>query len=83
MPQDPKSALKGMALEEKNLKRQRDLLSRQIKLEERKRARRLERARGLSDADLMSIIAERAAARAAAAKAKAKAKAKGKDKSGR
>ena len=42
-----------------------------LRLEEKKRARRMERARGLSDADLLSVIADRAA-RAQQAKGKGK-----------
>ena len=53
-------------------------MAKDIENERRKKARLMERARGLSDADLAAIIGERAAA--AAAKAKAKAAAKGKAK---
>ena len=49
---------------------ERAALVKEIKNEEKKRRRRVDRARGLSDADLVSIITTRAAA-----KAKAKAKA--------
>ena len=46
--------------------------------EEKRRARRTDRARGLNDTDLLAIVASRAAAKAKAKpKAKAKAKAKG------
>ena len=81
LAQDPNSKYKALTSECKALKRQRDALNKRIKNEEKKRARRIERARGLSDADLLSIMASRAAAKAAAAKARAKVKAKGKAKS--
>ena len=61
------------------LTRQKRQIAIEIKNEERKRTRRIERARGLSDDDLLGIITARAAAKAKAkgnAKAKAKAKAK-------
>ena len=59
------------------LKEQQKRLARDVKNEERKRARNLERARGLSPADLLSVFTEKVNAEA---KAKAKAKAKGKAK---
>ena len=61
----------------KALKRERDTLQKTIKAEERKRLRLIEKARGLTDQDLLQIIGSRAAARAkaeAAPKAKAKPK---------
>ena len=68
------------------LTRQKRQIAIEIKNEERKRTRRIERARGLSDDDLLGIITARAAAKAKAkgnakakAKAKATAKAKGND----
>ena len=65
----------------RDLKRQRDQVNRDLRNAERRRARLLERARGLTDADLIGLLGARAAAKAkpkAAPKAKAKAKAKGK-----
>ena len=59
------------------LKRERDALSRQIRAQEKRRVRTLEKARGLSDKDLLSIMTARAAAKARAdAKPKARARAK-------
>ena len=63
--------------EQKQLQLAKKRLVKDIANEQRKRARLLEKARHLSDADLAAIIGERAAI---AAKAKAKAKAKGKAK---
>ena len=60
------------------LQDERAALQKEIRNEERKRRRRLEKARGLSNEDLLEI----AAARAAQAKAKAAAKAKAKAKAG-
>ena len=57
----------------RDLKREQQNISKEIKLENRKRQRLLEKARGLSDTDLLSVVATRAAAKA---KAKAKARAK-------
>ena len=57
------------------LKRERDALNKRIRNQEKKRVRLLEKARSLTDADLVNLIATRAAAKANA-KAKAKAKAK-------
>ena len=82
---DPNStALKDLAEQRRDLRKQRDELNRQIRNEERKRARLLERARNLSNDDLLSILGSRATAKAnakpkakGAAKGKAKAKAKG------
>ena len=63
--------------EKKRLYSEREALQKEIKNEERKRLRHKEKARGLSDADLLDIMAARAAAKAKAhAKAKVKAKAK-------
>ena len=60
----------------KELMAERNAVKRELKNEQRKRVRMMERARGLSDADLANILATRAAAKSkAAAKAKAKAKA--------
>lgn len=66
-----------LAQRRRELIQERSRLNQQIKLEERKRARRVERARGLTDADLLGIIAARATAKMKAM-AKAKAKQKGK-----
>ena len=57
----------------RDMKRQQQILTAQIKLESRKMQRLLDKARGLSDSDLLSVVATRAAA-----KAKASTKAKGK-----
>ena len=57
----------------KELQAQREIVKRDLRNAQRKRVRLLERARGLTDADLTSILATRAAAKA---KAKAKASAK-------
>ena len=55
---------------------ERELLNREIHNAQRKRVRMMERARGLTDQDLLSIIASRATAKSkAAAKTSAKAKA--------
>ena len=67
--------------QQKDLKAQRRRLTMDLANENRKRVRLLEKAKGLSDADLMAILASRAAAKAKAkpkATPKAKAKAKGK-----
>ena len=73
--------VRQMVLDRKALQAQRAHLSREIRNAERKRQRMLVRAQGLSDADLLQLVAVRAAAKAkAAAKGKAKAKAKGKAK---
>ena len=59
------------------LKRERDALSRQIRAQEKRRVRTMEKARGLSDKDLLSIMTVRAAAKARAeAKPKPRARAK-------
>ena len=74
-------ALKDLADQRRDLRKQRDDNNRMTRNEERKRARLLERARNLSNEDLLAILGARAAAKAkpkakAAAKGKAKAKAK-------
>ena len=56
----------------KELRQERNNLGREIRNAEKKRARLVEKARHLSDGDLLSVLATRAAA-----KAKAKAKGKG------
>ena len=61
------------------LKAQQKRAAQQLKNEEKKRARNQDRARGLSDADLLALLAERHAP-AAKAKGKAKGKAKAKAK---
>ena len=71
--------LKELTDQRKQLKRERDRISSEIKKAEKKRTRDMEKARGLSDLDLLNIIASRARAKAEA-KAKAKAKGKGKAK---
>ena len=65
------------------LKREREQVSREMHNAQRRRDRLMERARGLTDADLIQLIGARAAAKAkpkAAPKGKAKAKAKAKAK---
>ena len=67
--------------QQRDLTAQRRANAKELAKEERKRKRALEQARGLSDEDLIGIIASRASAKAkaqtkGAAKAKAKAKAK-------
>ena len=62
-----------------DLETQRRATAKALAKEERKRKRAIELARGLSDEDLIGIIASRASAKAKA-KAKAKGKAKGKAK---
>jgi hypothetical protein len=69
-------AIADMEGRRREIKREQDLLSRALFNEQRKRARLLARAQGLSDSDLLSIVGARAAAKAkAAAKAAAKANA--------
>ena len=59
------------------LKAQAASLYREQRAEEKRRFRRMDRARGLNDEDLLAIVASRAVAKAKAKpKAKAKAKAK-------
>ena len=52
-----------------DLRREQQVIAREIHNKQRKRARLLEKARGLSDAELLTVVSTRAAA-----KAKAKAK---------
>ena len=63
----------AMAADRKRLKREQQELTRQIRNEQRKRQRLIEKARALSETDLATILGARAAARA---KAKPKAKAR-------
>ena len=63
------------------LMKERTDVQKMIKNEKKKRQRIMEKAKGLSDADLMSVIAARAAQAKAAPKAKGKANAKAKAKS--
>ena len=58
------------------LQEERKALLKEVRNEERKRKRRLEKARGLSNNDLLEIAAQRVAQANAKAAAKAKAKAK-------
>jgi peptidoglycan hydrolase CwlO-like protein len=77
------SALKDLGDQRSRLRKQRDDLNRHIRNEEKKRARLIERARNLSNDDLLSIMGSRAVATAKAKpKAKGKAKAKAADASG-
>jgi hypothetical protein len=65
----------------KELRQARDAVNKDLRNAERKRQRLLERARGLSDDDLLTLVAARAVAKGNAkanAKGKAKAKAKAK-----
>ena len=64
-----------MVQQRRDLENQRRIVSREIYNRQRRESRLVERARGLSDAQLMQIVAQRAVGKA---KAKAKAKAKGK-----
>jgi hypothetical protein len=65
-------AIADMEGRRREIKREQDLLSRELFNEQRERARLLARAQGLSDSDLLSIVGARAAAKAkAAAKAAA------------
>ena len=64
-----------LGLRRKALKREQEEITREIRNEQKKRVRLMERARGLNDADLLAVICARAAA-------KTKAKAKAQDKSG-
>ena len=75
--------LSALAERKRTLEAERQRLALDIRNAERKKARLVERARGLSDVGLMQIVASRAVANAkanakATAKAKAKANAKGK-----
>ena len=76
---DPAARARLQQLEDqqRQLQAAKKRLAKDIANEQRKKARLMEKARGLSDADLAAIIGERAAV-AAKAKAKAKAAAKGK-----
>ena len=58
------------------LKQERADVAKQIKAEARKRKKIMEKAKTLSDAELMAVLAARGAAAKAKAQAKAKAKAK-------
>ena len=69
--------LAQLRAEHAQLQAERKRVQGQIKVEERKRRRLMEKARNLSNEDLISILGARAAAKA---KAQAKAKAKGKAK---
>ena len=73
------TALKDLADQRRDLRKQRDEVNRVTRNEERKRARILERARNLSNDDLLEILTSRAVAKAKA-KPKAKGAAKGKAK---
>ena len=71
--------LAGLNARKRAIQQDRRRLAQDIKNAERKRTRCVEKARGLSDTDLVAILATRAAAKAkAVAKAKAKTKAKAK-----
>ena len=63
----------AMVATRKRLKREQQELTRQIRNEQRKRQRLIQKARALSEADLATILGARAAARA---KAKPKARAR-------
>ena len=63
----------AMVADRKRLKREQQELTRQIRNEQRKRQRLIQKARALSETDLATILGARAAARA---KAKPKAKAR-------
>jgi peptidoglycan hydrolase CwlO-like protein len=73
------TALNDLADQRRDLRKQRDEVNRVTRNEERKRARILERARNLSNDDLVAILGSRAVAKASA-KPKAKGAAKGKAK---
>jgi predicted nucleic acid-binding Zn-ribbon protein len=64
----------------RDLKREREQVSKDLRNSQKRRDRLLEKARGLTDADLLDILAQRAQAKAKAAAAKAKPKAKPKAK---
>ena len=68
-------ALSALHARKRALRVERERVAKQLRYEERKRDRLLEKAKNLSDQDLVSLMAGRAQARA---KAKAKLKAKGK-----
>ena len=66
------ASLQQLEQRKKALRAERDQVNKDIRNADKKRARLVEKARGLSDDDLMNIIACRAAAKSkAAAKAKA------------
>ena len=70
------ASLQQLEQRKKTLRAELGQVNKDIRSADKKRARLVEKARGLSDDDLMNIIACRAAAKSkAAAKAKAKAKA--------
>ena len=78
---DAVGGLSDLQARRKQLLREREQVAREIRNAERKRARLLERARGLSNEDLLAVMGVRAVAKAkpkakAVGKAKAKAKAK-------
>ena len=68
-------ALSALHARKRALRVERERVAKQLRYEERKRDRLLEKAKNLSDQDLMSLMAGRAQARA---EAEAKVKAKGK-----
>ena len=69
----------ALQLRRKELRQERDAVSKDLRNAERKRQRLLERARGLSDDDLLALVAARAVAKGhAKAKANGKARAKAK-----
>ena len=70
--------LETLAAEQRRLLAERRRVQADIVKEGKKRKRLMEKARSLSDADLLSVIASRAQAKAQA-KTKAKAKAKAKE----
>ena len=72
-------ALSSLMDRRRALKAERQAVTRAMRNEEKKRQRRLERARGLSHEDLLVLVGAKAAAKAKA-KAKAEAKAKAKPK---
>ena len=68
--------LAELDLRKKQLAAEKEQIAKDIRNTERKRIRLMERAKGISDSDLMAIVAPRATAKAkASVKAKAKAKA--------
>ena len=72
---DPGAHQQELEARRKQILRERDEVRRALRNEDRKRQRLIEKAKGLSNQDLMDILAARAAAKAKA-KPKAKAKAK-------
>ena len=60
----PEEALNDLEERRKDLQKQRKSIARSIKNEEKKRTRVVERARRLSDNDLLNLMASRAAAKA-------------------